>query len=128
MFDERSPSNLRDILTVGDGLLFAGLLVALFFSENRLDLLVQVLAAVAHEQNLQGLLNRDSAAEVFVVHQEGHKVVELAWLEVLRVADASFVHRLELEPGDETVEVIVDFLHIKRRAQIKSFNDSDSPR
>ena len=63
---------------------------------------------MAHEQNLEGLFNRDAALEVLIVHQERHQVVELTGLEVARIRDATLVHSLELLLADETVQVIID--------------------
>ena len=58
---------------------------------------------MADEQDLEGLLDGDACAEVFVVHEEGDEVVELAGLKVLLVADAPLVHSLKFLLGHVTV-------------------------
>ena len=42
--------------------------VFLFFPEDSLDLVVQLVTAVSYEQNLKGLLYSDAAFESLVVH------------------------------------------------------------
>ena len=69
---------------------------------------------MAHEENLESLLNGDSSLEVLVVHEESYEVVELARLQVARVADAPLVHRLELLLRNVTVQVVIHFLHTHR--------------
>ena len=108
MLVEGSASNFADVFTVGDGWLFGSVLVSLLLTKDGLDLLVKVLTSVAHVKNLEGLFDSDATLEVLVVHQESHEVVQLAWLQVGWVANATLVHRLELLLADETVQVVID--------------------
>ena len=96
------------ILAISDRRLFRSVLIPLFFSKDGLNLLVKILTTMAHEQNLEGLFNRDAPLEVLIVHQERHQVVELTGLEVARIRDATLVHSLEFLLADETVQVIID--------------------
>ena len=105
-----AASNFVDILGVGDGLFFAGVAVGLLFAKDGPDLVVELVTAVAHEQNLQGLFDGDASAEVLVVHEESDKIVELAWLQILHIADAALVHGLELLLRDVTVQIVIDLL------------------
>ena len=109
---EGTARNLADVLFIGDRLLLTRVFIALFFAEDGLDFLIEVLTAVAHKENLEGLLDCDSSAEVLVVHEESDKVVELTGLQVQVVADASLVHGLEFLLGNETVQIVIHFLHI----------------
>ena len=63
---------------------------------------------MTHEQNLERLLDGDAPLEVLIVHQERDQVVELSWLEIAGVGNATLVHRLELLLADETVQVVID--------------------
>ena len=105
-----AASNFVDILGVGDGLFFAGVAIGLLFAEDGPDLVVELVTTVAHEQNLEGLFDGDAAAEVLVVHEESDKIVELARLQILHIADAALVHGLELLLRNVTVQIVIDFL------------------
>ena len=108
LLGEGSACDLVHILAVGNRGLLTCLPIALFFAEDGLDFLIEVLTSMTHEENLKGLFDGDLTLEVLVVHEEGDKVVELAGLEVLSVANAALVHRFKFGLGDETVKVIID--------------------
>ena len=63
---------------------------------------------MAHEENLESLFDGHASLEVLIVHEERHQVVELSWLEVARVRNATFVHSLEFELADITVQIVID--------------------
>ena len=108
MLVQRSPCYFVHIFAVGDRWLLRSVLVSLLLTEDGLDFFVKVLTSMTHEQNLQGLLDSDPSLEVLIVHQERDQVVELSWLEIAWVRDATLVHRLELLLADETVQVVID--------------------
>ena len=108
MLVERPTRDFVHILAIRDRWLFGSVLVSLFFTKDGLNLLVKVLTAVAHEENLEGLLDGDATLEVLIVHEERHQVVQLAGLQIAWVRDASLVHSLELLLANETVQVVID--------------------
>ena len=99
--------DLFDVLLICDLLLLFVLLLVVD-SENGFDLSVKSFSAVPDEEDLQRVLDGDSAPELFVVHQELHEVEELSGLEASRVRYSPLVHRHELVFADHPVEVVVD--------------------
>ena len=67
-----------------------------FFAEDGLNFFIEILTAVTDEEDLECLFNCNPSLEVLVIHQEGDKVVKLAWLKIGEISDASLVHRFEL--------------------------------
>mmetsp|Transcript_1338 Transcript_1338/g.3306 ORF Transcript_1338/g.3306 Transcript_1338/m.3306 type:complete len:221 (-) Transcript_1338:164-826(-) len=80
----------------------------LLVAENFPDLVVELAAAVAHEDDLQCLLDTDLSSLLLVVHQELGQVEQVSGLHSRRVRDATLVHGQELVPPDHVVQVVVD--------------------
>ena len=89
-------------------MLLRAVLFSLFFTEDSLDFFIQILTTVAHEEDLECLFDGDTSLEVRVIHEEGDKVVQLAWFKIREVSDASLVHGLKLLPVDVTIEIIIN--------------------
>lgn len=77
---ERALLDLLHVLAVGD-LLVRPVLVLFLFPKDGFDLVVKLVTAVTHKQNLEGLFDGDPALKGLVVHQELNKVEELARLQ-----------------------------------------------
>ena len=84
--------------------------------KNVLDLLVELLASVAHKQNLEGLLDGNLTLEGLVVHQKLREVEQLLrlvlWVESVLAAqflgdDAPLVHGEEFVVVDIAVQIVV---------------------
>lgn len=109
--------NLFQVLSESN--FFVGAILILFLiTEDSLDLFVKSITTVAHEENLKGLFNGDTALEGLIVHQELNKVEQFAWFKSWGQAvltgkllgdDTATVHSDELVLGDVTVQVIIDF-------------------
>ena len=64
--------HLLHVLTVGDAQLFVTVWIVGLIAEDSLDLVVEVLSTVLHEQNLEGLLDGDASLESLIVHEESN--------------------------------------------------------
>lgn len=70
---------------------------------------IQLLPPVAHEQDLQRLLHRNSPSKIAVVHQELRQIEQIPRLHPSFIRNAALVHDQELVPGNLGVQVVVHF-------------------
>ena len=82
-----------------------------YLPEDGTNLIIEALTTVAHVEDLQSFFNSDAALECLVVHQELHKVEELAGLESSLIRNATLVHGQELLLAHITVQIIINFLN-----------------
>ena len=88
-------------------MLFSIIVNLVIVSEKVGDLSLHLLSPMSHIQKLKCLLNRYCSLEVFVIHQELNKVIQLSGLQTNIIGYDTFVHGQVLILRNIAVKIVI---------------------